>query len=107
MSTAQTQSKALTTHTAITHRYVTANGVRLHVAEAVASGPPVLLLHGYPQHWYAWRHVIADLARDHRVYALDLRGADLGDVQAHPVGGHVAVGDCGKGRQGLALCPGC
>jgi pimeloyl-ACP methyl ester carboxylesterase len=59
----------------IIHRSMMANGVRLHVAEAGTGGPPVLLLHGYPQHWYAWRHVIADLAADHRVYALDLRGA--------------------------------
>jgi len=69
-----------TTLPAITHRYLTANGVRLHVAEAGASGPPVLLLHGYPQHWYAWRHIIADLAADHRVYALDLRGAGRSDA---------------------------
>jgi len=69
-----------TTLPAITHRYLTANGVRLHVAEAGASGPPVLLLHGYPQHWYAWRHVIAELAADHRVYALDLRGAGQSDA---------------------------
>jgi pimeloyl-ACP methyl ester carboxylesterase len=69
-----------TTLTGITHRFVTANGVHLHVAEAGASGPPVLLLHGYPQHWYAWRHVIADLAADHCVYALDLRGAGQSDA---------------------------
>jgi pimeloyl-ACP methyl ester carboxylesterase len=36
-------------------------GVRLHVAEA-GSGDPVVLLHGFPQHWYAWRHVIPLLA---------------------------------------------
>jgi pimeloyl-ACP methyl ester carboxylesterase len=69
-----------TTPAAITHRYLTANGVRLHVAEAGASGPPVLLLHGYPQHWYAWRHVITGLAAGHRVYALDLRGAGQSDA---------------------------
>jgi len=69
-----------TTLPAITHRYLTANGVRLHVAEAGTSGPPVLLLHGYPQHWYAWRHVIAELAAGHRVYALDLRGAGQSDA---------------------------
>lgn len=34
------------------HRFVGARGVRFHVAEAGA-GPPVLLLHGFPQHWYA------------------------------------------------------
>ena len=63
-----------------THRYVQAGGLRFHVAEAGPDGPPVLLLHGYPQHWYAWRHVMADLAGDHRVYALDLRGAGQSDV---------------------------
>jgi pimeloyl-ACP methyl ester carboxylesterase len=69
-----------TTLPPIIHRYLIANGVRLHVAEAGASGPPVLLLHGYPQHWYAWRHVITDLAADHRVYAVDLRGAGQSDA---------------------------
>lgn len=64
----------------ITHRYVFVNGVRLHVAEAGTTGPPVLLLHGYPQHWYAWRHVIGRLAGDHHVYALDLRGAGQSDA---------------------------
>ncbi len=63
-----------------THRYVQAGGLRFHVAEAGTDGPPVLLLHGYPQHWYAWRHVMADLAGDHRVYALDLRGAGQSDA---------------------------
>lgn len=64
-----------TTLPEIIHRQVQSNGLRFHVAEAGTNGPPVLLLHGFPQHWYAWRHVMADLAADHRVYALDLRGA--------------------------------
>ncbi|HEY7048394.1 MAG TPA: alpha/beta fold hydrolase [Jatrophihabitantaceae bacterium] len=64
----------------VTHRYVTARGLRFHVAEAGGDGPPVLLLHGFPQHWYAWRHVLADLAADHRVYAMDLRGAGWSDA---------------------------
>lgn len=59
----------------ITHRYTTARGLRFHVAEAGGDGPPVLLLHGFPQHWYAWRDVLAELAADHHVYALDLRGS--------------------------------
>ena len=45
----------------VRHRTVTVRGVRLHVAEA-GSGDPVVLLHGFPQHWYAWRHVIPLLA---------------------------------------------
>ena len=69
-----------TTLPRITHRYVPANELRFHVAEAGADGPPVLLLHGFPQHWYAWRHVMADLAADNRVFALDLRGAGQSDA---------------------------
>lgn len=72
-----------TTLPEITHRYLTVNGVRLHVAAAGASGPPVLLLHGYPQHWYAWRDVITGLADGHRVFALDLRGAGQSDAPRH------------------------
>jgi pimeloyl-ACP methyl ester carboxylesterase len=69
-----------TTLPELADRYLHANGMRLHVAEAGTSGPPVLLLHGYPQHAHAWRHVIADLAGNHRVYALDLRGAGHSDA---------------------------
>lgn len=64
----------------ITHRFVSVRGLRFHLAETGGDGPPVLLLHGFPQHWYAWRHVLADLAADHHVYALDLRGAGWSDA---------------------------
>ena len=37
------------------HRFVAANGARFHVAEA-GEGPLVLLLHGFPEFWWAWRH---------------------------------------------------
>src|SRR5215469_15768539 len=63
-----------------TDRFVSVNGVRLHLAEAGTHGPTVLLLHGYPQHGYVWRQVTADLSEDHRVYALDLRGAGQSDA---------------------------
>jgi pimeloyl-ACP methyl ester carboxylesterase len=63
-----------------TDRFILANGLRFHLVQAGSDGPPVLLLHGYPQHAYAWRHVIADLSADHRVYALDLRGAGRSDA---------------------------
>ncbi len=59
----------------VEHRFVSANGVRLHVAEAgAADATPVLLLHGWPQHWYMWRNVIADLRSEYRLIAPDLRG---------------------------------
>jgi pimeloyl-ACP methyl ester carboxylesterase len=57
----------------VTHRQVSVRGVRLHVAEA-GDGPPLLLLHGWPQHWWCWRHLIPRLAQSHRVLAPDLRG---------------------------------
>jgi pimeloyl-ACP methyl ester carboxylesterase len=47
--------------------------VRLHVAQA-GSGPPLLLLHGWPQHWYCWRHLIGPLSEHYTVIAPDLRG---------------------------------
>jgi len=52
-----------------------ATGVRLHVAEAGdEAAPPLLLVHGWPQHWWAWRAVIGPLAARFRVIAPDLRG---------------------------------
>ena len=57
----------------VEHREVAVNGVRLHVAEA-GSGPPLLLLHGWPQHWWCWRELIPTLSAEHRVLAPDLRG---------------------------------
>lgn len=59
----------------VTHRFVQVDGLRMHVAEAgVPDGPPVLLLHGWPEHWWAWRHVIPGLADRFRIIAPDLRG---------------------------------
>ena len=55
------------------HRYVDVPGVRLHVAEA-GEGSPILLLHGWPQHWWIWRKVIPALAENYRVICPDLRG---------------------------------
>jgi pimeloyl-ACP methyl ester carboxylesterase len=57
-----------------THRYVSANGARFHVAE-IGSGPLVLLLHGFPEYWWAWRHQLPALAdAGYRAVAMDLRG---------------------------------
>jgi pimeloyl-ACP methyl ester carboxylesterase len=58
----------------VEHRFVTVNGVRLHVAEQ-GEGPLVLLLHGFPESWYSWRHQIAPLAAaGYRAVAPDQRG---------------------------------
>jgi pimeloyl-ACP methyl ester carboxylesterase len=61
-----------------TSRYVEANGVRLH-AVIGGHGPPLLLVHGWPETWYAWRLVMPVLARDFAVIAVDQRGIGLSD----------------------------
>lgn len=62
-----------------THRDVTANGIRLHIVEAGA-GPLVLLLHGFPEFWWSWRHQLTGLAdAGFRVVAPDLRGYGASD----------------------------
>ena len=57
----------------VEHRFVAVNGVRLHYAGA-GRGDPLVLLHGWPQHWWAWREVIPALAKEHRVICPDIRG---------------------------------
>ncbi|XP_051224201.1 epoxide hydrolase 1 [Lolium perenne] len=67
----------------VRHRTVeVARGVRLHVAEAgPEDGPAVLLVHGFPDLWYGWRHQMAALAaRGFRAVAPDLRGYGDSDV---------------------------
>jgi pimeloyl-ACP methyl ester carboxylesterase len=63
----------------MTHRTMEVHGLGVHVAEAGA-GPPVLLVHGWPQHWYAWRKVAPLLAADRRVICPDLRGLGWSDA---------------------------
>jgi pimeloyl-ACP methyl ester carboxylesterase len=67
----------------VTHRFVTVRGVRLHVAEA-GGGDPVMLLHSFPQHWYAWRYVVPLLAGQYRLICPDWRG--FGWSEAPPGG---------------------
>lgn len=54
-------------------RFVRANGIRQHVVIG-GEGPPLLLVHGWPENWYAWRHVMPGLAKDYTVIAVDQRG---------------------------------
>ena len=62
----------------LNHEYVRANGIRFHCVTA-GDGPLVLLLHGFPEFWYAWRHQIPALSERYRVVAPDLRG--YGDTE--------------------------
>ena len=63
----------------MTHRYADLGDVRLHYVEA-GEGPLVLLLHGFPQFWYEWRHQIPVLVKaGFRVVAPDMRGYNFSD----------------------------
>jgi pimeloyl-ACP methyl ester carboxylesterase len=59
-------------------RYVDIGELRLH-AVVGGDGPPLLLVHGWPQTWYAWRLVMPALARDFEIIAVDQRGVGLSD----------------------------
>lgn len=68
----------------VSHEFVDAGGLRMHVALAgPEDAPAVLLLHGWPQNWYAWRKVIPGLAGRFRVIAPDLRGHGWSEAPAH------------------------
>jgi pimeloyl-ACP methyl ester carboxylesterase len=78
----------------VDHRFVEANGIRVHVAEAgPADAPPVLLLHGWPQHWYMWRRVMAALRGEFRLLAPDLRGFGWTEAPGHGYDGETFAAD--------------
>ena len=61
-----------------TSRYIDTGELRLHAVSG-GDGPPLLLIHGWPQTWYAWRMLMPALARDFSVIAVDQRGIGLSD----------------------------
>ena len=62
----------------VKHGYADHDGVRIHYAE-LGEGPLVVMIHGFPDYWYTWRHQMAGLADAYRVVAVDLRGYNLSD----------------------------
>src|SRR5215471_3377779 len=67
-----------------TSRYIDTGDLRQHVVTG-GEGPPLLLVHGWPQTWYAWRMLMPALARDFSVLAVDQRGIGL---SGKPQGGY-------------------
>jgi pimeloyl-ACP methyl ester carboxylesterase len=66
----------------IKHRFVQVNGIRMHIAEQ-GEGPLVVFVHGFPELWYSWRHIIpAVAAAGYHVVAPDMRG--YGQTDAPP-----------------------
>lgn len=67
----------------VSHRWIDTGRLRMHVAEAGdPDAEPVMLVHGWPQHWYAWRKIIGQLAERYRVLCPDLRGFGWSDAPA-------------------------
>ena len=67
-----------------TSRYIDTGDLRQHVVTG-GDGPPLLLVHGWPQTWYAWRMIMPGLARAFSVVAADQRGCGL---SGKPPGGY-------------------
>lgn len=72
------------TITGIEHHYVDINETTLHYVAAGTDGTPILLVHGFPESWWAFHKVIPLLAATHRVFVVDLRG--FGDSAPAPEG---------------------
>ncbi len=65
------------------HHFASVNGIQLHYVIG-GHGDPIVLLHGWPETWYAWHAVMPTLAKNYTVIAPDLRG--LGDSSKPPTG---------------------
>ena len=63
----------------ISHGFAEVNGIRLHYAESGGGDKLVILLHGFPEFWYSWRHQLTALSADYHVVAPDMRGYNLSD----------------------------
>ncbi len=62
----------------VKHDYANNNGVKIHYV-SIGTGPLIVMIHGFPDFWYTWRHQMVALAPHFQVVALDLRGYNLSD----------------------------
>ncbi len=70
--------------------YVHNGDIRIHYV-AGGRGPGLVLVHGWPETWYAWAKLMPALAKDHTVFAVDLRGLGASDPAPSDAGGYVAL----------------
>ena len=62
----------------VKHGYADSNGVKIHYA-SLGAGPLVVMIHGFPDYWYSWRHQMESLSDKFQVVAIDQRGYNLSD----------------------------
>ena len=62
----------------VKHGYLDSGGVKIHYA-SLGAGPLVVMLHGFPDYWYTWRHQMEALSQNYQTVAVDLRGYNLSD----------------------------
>lgn len=62
----------------IEEKMIETNGIKLHTV-MIGEGPPLVLLHGFPDFWYGWKSVIHDLKKDYKLIIPDMRGYNLSD----------------------------
>lgn len=62
----------------VEHGYADSNGVKIHYA-SLGRGPLVVMIHGFPDFWYTWRHQMEALSPNYQTVAIDMRGYNLSD----------------------------
>ncbi|WP_329005727.1 alpha/beta hydrolase [Kribbella sp. NBC_00709] len=89
----------------VTHHRAEVNGTTLHYVTAGAGGTPILLVHGFPETWWAFHRLIPLLAAHHRVYAVDLRGFGDSDNGPGPYDSATAAEDLHQLIEHLGVGP--
>ena len=91
--TSTSAAPAKPTRAGIAHHTAAVNGTEIHYVSAGTTGSPILLIHGFPESWWAFRRLIPLLAESHRVFAVDLRGFGDSRVSENDYGSAVAAED--------------
>ncbi len=65
----------------VEHGYADNNGVKIHYT-SLGTGPLIVMIHGFPDFWYTWRHQMLELSKHYQTVAIDLRGYNLSDKPA-------------------------
>ncbi len=71
-------AEAAPLHERVKHGFADSGGVKIHYA-TLGKGPLVVMIHGFPDYWYTWRHQMEALAGDYQVVAIDMRGYNKSD----------------------------